>query len=141
VPNDEGSVAALLRDKDAEIQSLRSQLDDKERMVSALRSAARKRDAADSKSRTKSVDDLVSSKRRINGTSAGSGVGGLMPLSPSAADPLTEEEDEEVLIKPLNVMLRKPPSGISQAVSEAHRESDTRVAGLNLLLEGETLGI
>lgn len=42
----------LLREKDAEIAALRARLDDKERMVTALRSAARKRDIADIASET-----------------------------------------------------------------------------------------
>lgn len=41
------SVAALLKDKDAEIAELRARLDDKDRMLGALRSAARSRDNAD----------------------------------------------------------------------------------------------
>jgi len=44
---EEGGVEQLLREKDQEIADLRARLDDKERMVSALRSAARKRDIAD----------------------------------------------------------------------------------------------
>jgi len=40
-------VAALLKEKDAEIADLRSRLDDKDRMLTALRSAARSRDTAD----------------------------------------------------------------------------------------------
>ena len=40
-------VAALLKDKDAEIADLRARLDDKDRMLTALRSAARSRDTAD----------------------------------------------------------------------------------------------
>ena len=44
---DEAGVDALLRDKDAEISDLRARLDDKERMVRALREAARKRDVAE----------------------------------------------------------------------------------------------
>ncbi|KAK5275354.1 Kinesin-like protein kip2, partial [Cryomyces antarcticus] len=36
-----------LKEKDAEIADLRARLDDKDRMVAALRSAARKRDMAD----------------------------------------------------------------------------------------------
>jgi len=43
----EGRFEVLLKEKDDEIAELRARLDDKERMVSALRSAARKRDAAD----------------------------------------------------------------------------------------------
>jgi len=41
------SVAALLKEKDAEIAELRARLDDKDRMLGALRSAARSRDNAD----------------------------------------------------------------------------------------------
>jgi len=40
-------VAALLKDKDSEILELRARLDDKDRMLDALRSAARSRDTAD----------------------------------------------------------------------------------------------
>ncbi|KAI9748301.1 MAG: oligomeric, coiled-coil, peripheral membrane protein [Chaenotheca gracillima] len=40
-------VTTLLREKDAEIADLRARLDDKDRMVAALRSSARKRDVAD----------------------------------------------------------------------------------------------
>jgi centromeric protein E len=45
--SDETSAETQLREKDAEISELRARLDDKERMVSALRSAARKREMAD----------------------------------------------------------------------------------------------
>ncbi|KAL2126845.1 hypothetical protein VTI74DRAFT_141 [Chaetomium olivicolor] len=41
------SVATLLKEKDAEIAELRARLDDKDRMLAALRSAARCRDNAD----------------------------------------------------------------------------------------------
>ncbi|RYC58519.1 hypothetical protein CHU98_g7688 [Xylaria longipes] len=41
------SVSALLKEKDAEIAELRARLDDKDRMLTALRSAARSRDAAE----------------------------------------------------------------------------------------------
>ncbi|KAE9971773.1 hypothetical protein BLS_004316 [Venturia inaequalis] len=44
---EDGVWESLVREKDGEIAELRARLDDKERMVSALRSAARKRDVAD----------------------------------------------------------------------------------------------
>jgi len=44
---DDGGMETLLKEKDAEIADLRARLDDKEKMVSALRSATRKRDIAD----------------------------------------------------------------------------------------------
>ncbi len=44
---EDGSIEVLLREKDSEIADLRARLDDKDKMVTALRSAARKRDLAD----------------------------------------------------------------------------------------------
>ncbi|KAI1828145.1 kinesin-domain-containing protein [Xylaria intraflava] len=41
------SVSTLMKEKDAEIAELRARLDDKDRMLTALRNAARSRDAAD----------------------------------------------------------------------------------------------
>ncbi|KAI1847385.1 hypothetical protein JX265_005555 [Neoarthrinium moseri] len=41
------SVSAMMREKDAEIAELRARLEDKDRMMAALRSAARSRDAAE----------------------------------------------------------------------------------------------
>lgn len=45
--SEDSEVNALLREKDNEIADLRARLDDKDRMLIALRSAARKRDVAD----------------------------------------------------------------------------------------------
>jgi len=44
---DDSGTEVLLKEKDAEIAELRARLDDKEKMVSALRSATRKREIAD----------------------------------------------------------------------------------------------
>ncbi|EME80435.1 uncharacterized protein MYCFIDRAFT_216225 [Pseudocercospora fijiensis CIRAD86] len=44
---EEGSLEALVRDREREIEDLRQKLDDQTRMVTALRSAARKRELAD----------------------------------------------------------------------------------------------
>ena len=46
-PVEEPTTSELLEEKDAEIAELRARLDDKDRMVNALRSAARNRDMAD----------------------------------------------------------------------------------------------
>ncbi|KAG5955006.1 hypothetical protein E4U58_007361 [Claviceps cyperi] len=48
------SVAAVLKEKDVEIADLRARLDDKDRMLAALRSAARSRDVADASVETRS---------------------------------------------------------------------------------------
>lgn len=48
------SVSAALKEKDAEIADLRARLDDKDRMLGALRSAARSRDTAESRTEMRS---------------------------------------------------------------------------------------
>ncbi|KAF3346243.1 Cell cycle checkpoint protein RAD17 [Verticillium dahliae VDG2] len=55
------SVSTLLKDKDTEIADLRARLDDKDRMLAALRSAARSRDTAEgtSDNRTSSIFDSI----------------------------------------------------------------------------------
>lgn len=52
---EEGSIEALVRDKDREIDDLRAKLDDQMRMVTALRSAARKREMVDSRKSTQTA--------------------------------------------------------------------------------------
>ncbi|EGX43713.1 hypothetical protein TWF173_007706 [Orbilia oligospora] len=107
---EEGSLASILREKDSEIANLRAQLDDKERMVAALRSSARKRELADLKVlkvRTKSIDDLLSSKRRAS----------TNPMSPPlknssddiAGQTVPEDDEELLLVKPLNISVRRTP--------------------------------
>jgi centromeric protein E len=78
--NEEGGVETIVREKDAEIAELRARLDDKERMVSALRSAARKRDVADL-----TVDTSISSPvdRRSNGSGEGMSAGPVRAASMS----------------------------------------------------------
>ncbi|KAH9909364.1 kinesin-domain-containing protein [Xylariomycetidae sp. FL2044] len=48
------SVSAIMKEKDAEIAELRARLEDKDRMLGALRTAARSRDAADALDMTRS---------------------------------------------------------------------------------------
>lgn len=66
------AMETLLKERDEEIAELRAQLDDKEKMVTALRSAARKRDAAE----TGGKGTARNSKASIDGVS---GVGGVCP--------------------------------------------------------------
>ena len=56
------SVSAALREKDAEIADLRARLDDKDRMLGALRSAARSRDTAESRTEIRSPQSPRSEK-------------------------------------------------------------------------------
>jgi centromeric protein E len=81
--SEEGAVDNIIREKDTEIAELRARLDDKERMVSALRSAARKRDVADL-----TVDTSISSPvdRRSNGSGGSISAG---PVRVSSMSPRT----------------------------------------------------
>lgn len=72
----EGGVEHIIREKDGEIAELRARLDDKERMISALRSSARKRDVADLTADT----PLTSPSDRRSNSSNNS-----LPLGASAA--------------------------------------------------------
>ncbi|KAF2405544.1 kinesin-domain-containing protein [Trichodelitschia bisporula] len=96
---DEGGAEHMLREKDAEIADLRARLDDKDKMITALRSAARKRDVADL-----TVDTGASSPlepRRSGSLNRGSpALGGTasrvasmsQPLSPVMAGVLSPEK-------------------------------------------------
>ncbi|KFY24071.1 hypothetical protein V493_05464 [Pseudogymnoascus sp. VKM F-4281 (FW-2241)] len=85
-------VAALLRDKDAEILDLRARLDDKDHMLTALRSAARSRDAAersgDATGRTSvlTAENLASAAAALGRVEAGNHVSiASAPAAPRAA--------------------------------------------------------
>ncbi|KAI9772219.1 MAG: hypothetical protein M1840_000968 [Geoglossum simile] len=82
----EDGMGMLLKEKDAEIADLRARLDDKERMVGALRSAARKRDVAD----VASDPDHSSQRRKLS-----QGTNGPVGVLPAAKDrKRTESVDE-----------------------------------------------
>lgn len=69
---EETGPSQALKDKDAEIADLRARLDDKDRMVSALRSAARHRDTADP-SFTPTSPPLIRTPKLPSKGSSGSG--------------------------------------------------------------------
>ncbi|KAL2165283.1 hypothetical protein VTH06DRAFT_580 [Thermothelomyces fergusii] len=76
------SVAALIREKDAEIAELRARLDDKDRMLAALRSAARCRDNAER------VESRVESRSEVRTSLILDSNPGPAPIgSPPAAPP------------------------------------------------------
>jgi len=78
-------VAALLKEKDAEIQELRARLDDKDHMLTALRSAARSRDTAD-----RSVDPARSGSILLetSGLANTPGKENMSPVAGEAGSPL-----------------------------------------------------
>ncbi|OJZ80807.1 hypothetical protein ASPFODRAFT_38198 [Aspergillus luchuensis CBS 106.47] len=91
--SDAPDVLALLREKDMEINELRLQLDDKDRMLAALRSAARHRDLAHS-----AADSFVSDTKERPGRQEHQSDGDDSAAYDSAVglcSPLKEEETEE----------------------------------------------
>jgi len=82
------SVAALLKEKDAEIAELRARLDDKDRMLAALRTAARSRDNAERvESRTDFRNSLIltDSRHHDHTTAASTPTSASGPASPSSS--------------------------------------------------------
>ncbi|KAL1616346.1 Kinesin-like protein kip2 [Diplodia seriata] len=90
---EEGGVEALMKEKDDEIADLRARLDDKDRMLTALRSAARKRDVADltidtSIERRASMDRRASMGPRTPGHRSRGSTGSSYLTRQSAASPI-----------------------------------------------------
>ncbi|KAB8336663.1 hypothetical protein FH972_020974 [Carpinus fangiana] len=77
VPNaisEEGGMEEALRERDAEIADLRARLDDKDRMITALRSSARKRDTADTHVGERAMSSMANSPRpSMDGSALGIG--------------------------------------------------------------------
>ncbi|KAK5990823.1 Kinesin-related protein 11 [Cladobotryum mycophilum] len=90
------SVAAVLREKDAEIADLRARLDDKDRMLAALRSAARSRDNADASVEPRSPHSLQSPQ----------GEPGPTPWSPSSGKSKRRTKSVDEMNKMLEEMIQ-----------------------------------
>ncbi|KAI9836732.1 MAG: hypothetical protein M1838_004969 [Thelocarpon superellum] len=106
---EDDGVDSLVKEKDAEIEELKSRLDDKERMLTALRSAARKRDVA----------DLMSEAPTERRTSGGRDVR-------RSAEPEPESEPGRAVASPP----RSPPAHAherSQGVDEMSRMLDEMI--------------
>ena len=97
-------IVQVLEEKEAEIALLRSQLDDKDRMVNALRSAARKRDNADFGSEPTSPDPRRGSQHHSKNSneSLASNIG--LPFSP--VELLSPQKDKEAKRKSIDEMSR-----------------------------------
>ncbi len=100
------STTELLREKDAEIADLRARLDDKDRMVNALRSAARHRETADfvseplsppeirKESHHQSNESKDSGGSSSNGNSYNSPISPVQLLSPTSSVQYKDKEKE-----------------------------------------------
>lgn len=130
VSADDPDVIALLREKDMEIAELRLQLDDKDRMLAALRSAARQRDiaqmAADAISqeiRAKPGHQSTISNRSSLASGAGLGSTSPVDLHPP---PKASEKDEEKKRKSVDEMSRMLDEMIQDRVESGHLIKSSR---------------
>ncbi|KAL9603366.1 MAG: hypothetical protein Q9219_001228 [cf. Caloplaca sp. 3 TL-2023] len=121
----EGRWTTAMREKDAEIADLRARLEDKDRMVMALRSAARKRDVAELKSEpgTPQVSQTTQQRRNGSNESADSGrhgpKGATELLSPGK-DGEEKRKSMEEMSRMLEEMLRgRDESGRMNATAKA----------------------
>ena len=102
--DDEQGATHLLQEKNAEIADLRAQLDDKDRMVNALRSAARKRDNADFGSEPTSPDMRRENQHQGLEGNESHGGNGAYPFSP--VELLSPQKDKEAKRKSIDEMSR-----------------------------------
>jgi centromeric protein E len=83
--SEDGGLTATIAEKDAEISSLRAQLEDKERMIAALTSARRKNEAAQELGSDGSPASRRTSQQRSEGIN-----GSVLPKgSPATSSPRT----------------------------------------------------
>ena len=143
---DQGAVQ-ILEEKDAEIALLRSQLDDKDRMVNALRSAARKRDNADFGSEPASPDHRQESQHQSKDSNETHGSNGVFPFSP--VELLSPQKEKEAKRKSIDEMSRildemiqdrvesgqliKSNKGSVRATHERSKESVSKMSNVGAL--------
>lgn len=125
---DEHDVERALASKDAEIADLRERLDDKERMVTALRSAARKRDLADltppessaefKANKNHKSNDSNSSSLTSTGTSGANSLSPVTPISPMAI--LSPQKPHDKKRKSVDEMSKMLDEMIQDKVESGH---------------------
>ncbi|KAL8659019.1 MAG: hypothetical protein Q9226_000645 [Calogaya cf. arnoldii] len=113
--------AALLQEKDAEIVDLRARLEDKDRMVMALRSAARKREVAESKPEAGAMKvGQEKQRRRESGEIVGNGSKSAVEL----LSPQVEQEQKRRSMEEMSRMLDEMIQGRVEG-SRADRKRPT----------------
>ena len=125
---DENDVDKALAAKDAEIADLRARLDDKERMVTALRSAARKRELADLTPPESSAEFKAKKNHKSNnsnsssltsaGTSAANSLSPATPISPMAL--LSPQKPHDKKRKSVDEMSKMLDEMIRDKVESGH---------------------
>lgn len=125
---DDTDIMALLREKDMEISELRNQVDDKDRMLAALRSSARQRDIA------QMTAEVPVTENRIGHQSSGSNTSSLAstPAITSAssvdlhAAPKGSEKEKEKKRKSVDEMSRMLDEMIQDRVENGHLVKSAR---------------
>ena len=139
VLGEDSGAKTRLQEKDAEIAELQAKLDDKDRMLQALRSAARKRDVADlSPDPRTSTPPIVrgDSQHQPHGSNGGAGAF-MMPVSPvqllspqkdqdgkrKSIDEMSKILDEMIQDKVESGQVIKGAKGAVRAASERKKDS------------------
>jgi centromeric protein E len=133
-PEDD-NVGLLLKEKDSEIAELRARLDDKEKMVAALRSAARKRDVADVGSTNGNVD--MQSRRKSSSHRRTGSTGVRESLKPrkrtKSVDEMSRMLDEMIQDRVESGELVKGSRGSLRIASQRKRDTLNGVVGSEVL--------
>ncbi|QSZ30094.1 hypothetical protein DSL72_004614 [Monilinia vaccinii-corymbosi] len=96
-------ISGLLKEKDAEIADLRARLDDKDRMLSALRSSARSRDTAERPNHGLPLSPVSARESQLFGSSLAHPGGSVKVLPPT---PLRNSKSVDEMSRMLDEMIR-----------------------------------
>jgi centromeric protein E len=126
---DESDAVALLREKDTEISELRNQLDDKDRMLAALRSAARQRDLAQmtgDSQQEKRVESKYQSTEDVSSSNSELGVQSTAIIPELSSANVNPDKEEQKTRKSADEMSRMLDEMILDRVENGHVIKGTR---------------
>jgi centromeric protein E len=143
--SEDGGLVAMVAEKDAEISSLRAQLEDKERMIAALTSARKKSEAAQELASDGSPSSRRTSHQRSEGSNSGSAKRSPSPiigLRTTVPEPKPERNIEDVtrmldemISKQVDSVRANSLSGVRRG-SLPHDTNGTRRSSLRPVDEG-----
>jgi centromeric protein E len=132
---EERELPSLMQEKDGEIADLRARLDDKERMVAALRSAARKREVAELTPDSSSAEHKKVVRHQSHGSKTNSIISGSSPvnaMSPKRTLSPQPSMQEKTKRKSVDEMSKMLDEMIQDKVESGHivkgRSGSVRVA-------------
>lgn len=122
--DEEGRWIGVVREKDEEIADLRARLEDKDRMLLALRSAARKREIAELTSEPGTPQLSKGQQQVRNGSNESIGNGGVGPKSP--LELLSPQKEREEKRKSMEEMSRMLDEMIQGRVKNGHANKTSK---------------